>query len=322
MSVLNIEIRVEKADKGECIWIRYGTESKANIIIDSGPGTFAKGYRKLMNDISELGEIVDLLVLTHIDNDHIMGFKKYIATNDGKLIKKIWVNGDGLKMYIKNNKHSPSNISSLIEKIRSNNIEIITPVSEGYEENINNANLKVIAPKYEALLDVAEVIDRNKVHSSSLCTEDIDRIILRDTFKEDISLTNKASISFVFTYEGKKIAFLGDSHASNIINGKIKYFKNQSMDLVKISHHGSKYNTNYELLKILGATKFIISTKGIVNKETIARIVSSSNKVEIYCNYNWWQKISYFTDNDKEVYIDTGKLIICEKNILISEVDI
>ena len=86
---------------------------------------------------------------------------------------------------------------------------------------------------------------------------------------------------------------------------------------MKIAHHGSKYNTSCELIKKLGATKFIISKKGKVHKETISRIVNSCEKAEIYCNYNWWRNTNYFNEEDKEKYIDAGRLIIDERNLIV-----
>lgn len=319
---MSLEVKVERALNGDCIWIRYGGENISNIIIDSGPSTFAKGFRCLMNKVIESGEKVDLLVLTHIDDDHIKGFSKYIENNDCKEIKKIWFNGCGSGVYLKNQTHSPRNVTSLIKYMEDKGLNVITPVCEGYEEYINGANLKVITPQYKDMLDLADIIDKNAIHSGKSYNKDLDSIFSYDIFHEDKSPSNKASISFVFTYEEKKIAFLGDAHASDIIDGKNKYFKDETIDLVKLAHHGSKYNINRELLECLGSEKFIISRKGPVDKETLARITNCIDNSIVYCNYNWWSLIGYFTRNDENKYIDTDKLIISKKNIITNKVEL
>ncbi|HCQ90857.1 MAG TPA: hypothetical protein DIU45_15465 [Clostridium sp.] len=109
---------------------------------------------------------------------------------------------------------------------------------------------------------------------------------------------------------------LGDAHAEDVIYGKNKYFKDINIDLVKVSHHGSKHNTNKELIHCLGSEEFIMLTNKSVDKETIATIVRNVENSKIYCNYNWWNNTDYFTDNDKKKYIHTGKLEIVEADLI------
>jgi len=313
---VSICIRIEKAHNGDCIWLRFGDKEKANILIDSGPGMFANGFRQIIDEIKERNEEINLLILTHIDNDHILGFKNYVAKNDCKVIRKIWLNGEGTSAYGVNQLLSPRNVGQLVEQIKEKDIELISPIYEGYEERINGCNLKVITPKKEAVLEAAKLVDKFKLNSSNSFTKTLEMLYLEDKYEEENTPTNKASISFIFQYKNKKIAFLGDAVATDVIEGVNNYFSDCKMDLVKIAHHGSKYNTNCELIKKLGATKFIISKKSKVDKEIIARIVNSCEKAKIYCNYNWWGNTSYFNKNDKVKYIDTGRLVINERNLI------
>ncbi|MBN3409352.1 hypothetical protein CJF15_09355 [Clostridium botulinum] len=306
-----LEIKAEKAIKGDCIWIRYGEKNISNIIVDSGPSSFAKGFRKLIHKIIENGEEIDLLVLTHIDDDHIKGFSKYIEDNDCNKIKKIWFNGHGSEVYIKNQPHSPRNVTNLINYINDKGLQVITPVYEGYIEKINEAELTVITPTEEDINNVAKEIDKFIPHSfQSIYNKDLDRIMEDDNFEKDGSKTNKASISFIFSYKNRNIAFLGDAHAEDIVKGKNKFFKDRPIHMIKLPHHGSKYNINKELIECMNAKKFIISTKGPIHKETISRIIQNVDKPIIYCNYEWWRKCSFFTNNDKKKYLNTGKLEI------------
>lgn len=314
---MSIEIRVEKAFNGDCIWMRYGNVKKANIIIDSGPGIFKNGFKKIIDDIRNKKEEVDLLILTHIDNDHILGAKNYIAKNSCEVIKKIWLNGEGVNVYSNNQLLSPKNVGKLVEMIKEKGIELITPIYEGHEEIINGGELKVITPKKESVLEVAKLVDKFNLDSSNCRSTDLETLYLEDKYEEENTPTNKASISVIFQYEDKKIAFLGDSVATDVIEGLNKYFSGDKMDLVKIAHHGSKHNTNCDLIRKLGANKFIISKQRKVDKETIARIVNCFEKSKIYCNYNWWRNTNYFSKNDKVKYIDTGRLAIDEQNLIV-----
>ncbi|WP_164880504.1 ComEC/Rec2 family competence protein [Clostridium manihotivorum] len=303
-----MEIFLEKAFNGECIRIRYGEKTKTNIIIDSGTGIFAKTFKKLIDKIIQNNEVIDLLILTHIDDDHINGFRRSISNINGKYIKKIWLNGEPIQYY-NNQTHSPKNIGGLVETIRTKGINLITPILGGTMERIGEADLTVLTPRYEDMINVSRKIERLTPHGE--CNKyslSFDELSIIDEYKPDNSNTNKASISFIFSYEYKNIAFLGDAHAEDIIYGLSRYWNGKPIDIVKLSHHGSKYNVNDKLLSMLGSHKFIISKKSAVHKETIGRLLSYGESVEIYCNYKWWTSVRFFTVQDKSKYLDTNKL--------------
>lgn len=318
---MSINISVQKAINGDCIWLRYGKDAKFNIIIDSGPGLFAKGFKFLIEKIIKNKEVVDLLIFTHIDDDHINGFRKSINSIDSKYIKQIWLNGNP-KHYYTNQPHSPKNIGSLVDAINKKGINLVTPILGGNIKHIGDATITVLTPSYEDIINVSKLIESSMSHSKtnnySLSLDDLKKL---DRYKPDESKTNKASISFIFSYKDKNIAFLGDAHAEDVICGLEKYWNKDDIYMVKLPHHGSKYNTSDMLLKSMKSKKFIISKKSAIHKETISRIIHNCEKAEIYCNYNWWTSSKFFTVQDKENYIDTNKLkmiLIDEKGIKIN----
>ncbi|MGB7569908.1 MAG: MBL fold metallo-hydrolase, partial [Chitinivibrionales bacterium] len=73
---MNIEIA--KAKHGDCIWLTW-TDSLGTpriMLVDTGvSSTFATFLNAKMKTV----EMIDALVLTHIDDDHISGFTKYLA---------------------------------------------------------------------------------------------------------------------------------------------------------------------------------------------------------------------------------------------------
>ena len=112
-------------------------------------------------------------------------------------------------------------------------------------------------------------------------------------FSQDGSPKNGSSISFMITYEQKKYLFLADSHPKPIV----EYLTSKGMDksnpmeieLFKVAHHGSKANTNRELIELFKAKKYFISTDGTSdnhpNKRTLSRIVAFDNRANLYFNY-------------------------------------
>lgn len=310
---MSIEITIARAFRGDCIWIRYGVEHKTNIIIDSGPSTFKKKFRTLINMIKETGEKVDLLILTHIDDDHIKGFERYLADgNDHTIFDRVMFNSG---LVLQDDLHSASNAVRLIDYLKESKVNVISPVHEGYEHVIGTGQIKLITPTFDAVRNVENYIETEtgcNLHSIEDDFRSIDDLMTSDVYKKDNSITNKASIGFVLTYDNRNFAFLGDAHCEDIINGLKEQFEG-SLDLIKLSHHGSSHNITRELLEVFEADKYIISTNKIVDKLTIARIASTMKQNRVYSNYNWWENDSYvknhyFTDGDDEKYLRNGYL--------------
>jgi beta-lactamase superfamily II metal-dependent hydrolase len=94
-------IDVFPAGYGDCFMVRCADKgNKTNILIDGGLSEtyLEKGLQKYLEDMHNIGEVIDLLVVTHIDNDHINGIIKLItdkghsSRRDKIQIKEIWFN--------------------------------------------------------------------------------------------------------------------------------------------------------------------------------------------------------------------------------------
>lgn len=86
------------ADEGDCFLIMAEKEN-INILIDGGTATtYHKVLKRKLQDLDRQGKCIDLLVVTHIDNDHIGGILELLKENgsasDSKIIKikNIWHN--------------------------------------------------------------------------------------------------------------------------------------------------------------------------------------------------------------------------------------
>ena len=65
--------------------------------------------------------------------------------------------------------------------------------------------------------------------------------------------------------------------------------------------------------------KYLLSTDGrngkLPSKTMIAKLLCSCDTATIYCNYSWWKKSGYssfFTEEDRKKWIDTGNLKLIE----------
>ncbi|OMP68728.1 MBL fold metallo-hydrolase [Domibacillus epiphyticus] len=95
------EIRLEvfKANRGDCILVSCEGETTTNILIDLGvKDTYVDCVQKRLEEIQSRGEHLDLLVLTHVDDDHIGGALPFLKDNGSHAlsnkisVRDIWLN--------------------------------------------------------------------------------------------------------------------------------------------------------------------------------------------------------------------------------------
>lgn len=89
-----LKIKLIPAEYGESIWISVGENVQYNILIDGGLGkTYKKYLKPEIKHIKEINQKINLLVCTHIDNDHIGGLISALKETNSDLIENIWYNG-------------------------------------------------------------------------------------------------------------------------------------------------------------------------------------------------------------------------------------
>ena len=117
---------------------------------------------------------------------------------------------------------------------------------------------------------------------------------LTKVYTADTSIANGSSIALLLTAGKASVLLLGDAWAEDMVaelkqrqtDGGIQLF-----DAIKISHHGSNHNTSVELLAMVDAPCFLISTDGSRHGhpdfEVLAEIVDRPAAFErrIYFNY-------------------------------------
>lgn len=92
-----LEITMLPARQGDAIWICWGNEEEQHrIIVDMGTGRTGKQIRDDIEALPEEQRKIDLLVVTHVDSDHIGGVLTCLAEAEpiaGFELKDIWFNG-------------------------------------------------------------------------------------------------------------------------------------------------------------------------------------------------------------------------------------
>ena len=316
------EINVLPAYNGDSILIKTYDSSKNEfiILIDGGtPSTFEYSLKKELKLISK----INLLIITHIDNDHIGGLIRFFKNS---LIKKIeideiWYNQPDLVFCEPRSDKATISIpqaedlKALIKQKRSNSIikEITTEdriiIINGLKFTIHSPTSEIKNKLYKTWLkerDKPKNKESNKTliststpnYSKSL--EELNKIDFKAEKSINNDIYNSSSIAFLLKCPDLSMLLLADSRAE-VMSDNLKFFGYREtspleVDFVKISHHGSLNNTSQELLSLVKSNNYIISTNGgssnhkHPSRETIARIVYKKNRdnsmLNIYTNYN------------------------------------
>lgn len=328
-----IEIRVLPAYHGDSIIIHEKKENcTTNILIDGGIVANYKILKQQVLQIINNNEFIDLLVLTHIDEDHILGLIQLFRDNDinKNAIKKVWFNsGRTLSHFFHtrvNSEHDISILSNQDRNVSYNQAETLEDLLQSYNiwdkndlisvskypYNFKNFSLTILSPDKSALKTLHDKWPIKKEKSTKTSNNQTDYCysieeLLQRKFTQDSSIFNASSIGFILEISKKKLLLLGDAIPS-IVENSIRNLgfsetKKLKIDICKLSHHASKNNTNVNLLKLLDCKKYIISSNGsqhgLPNKECLARVITNQENTELFFNY----KINnIFTQVEQKVY--------------------
>ena len=347
-----VEVFCFPVAEGDFLWVRYGEEKKSHILIDGGTKEFGYLYKNVLMSIDEKDERIEAIILTHIDNDHIQGAIEGIANTSEDVLKKIvkriyfntcsaiqrelklektvcaekeilasiWKNGYGVGegiefLKILKNKKILDRLSDFVIEGQQYDLEDgarMKIISPGEKE------LKQLAKKWEAYHQRKEAIVYS-VGGEAHYQKDL-KELMNEKLGNDTSVNNKSSIAFLLTYQGSKMLFLGDANPKVCVEGaKHSEIENPCpVDLIKLSHHGSKANMSDELLSFFPTQYYLVSTDGsrkkVPNKTVLAHLLTASDSekpVWLLANYEWWADMyheKYFTEGDKENYLKTVRL--------------
>lgn len=317
-------IKVLKAGNGDSILLKL--DNNFNILIDGGNNIndYKHNLKQEILEIQKSKEYIDLLIITHIDQDHIKGIEYLLKDNeiDNDIIKNFWFNSFSSSTTV-NNDISYNEALRIENIINSLNIPINRQITleqtskaslfgltfsilSPYKKDIENLivkNTDISSSSTDYKLSLQEIIDKNP------------RIFVDKIEDLDTSIENKSSIAFLLEYKTKKILFLGDAE-STVLHQSLKKILNDRgidklyIDYLKLSHHGSHKSLSLNLFNYIKCNNFIISANGkkenLPNKLTFAKILTRINKKNakdnFYFNYSSVLKDLNFLEDEKEEF--------------------
>ena len=320
--IKKMTIKFLKAGSGDCILIQHQSH---NIIVDGG-----NDFVFLQDQVAEIAknkEIIDLLIITHHDDDHINGvirllelanqgvygegfIKKVIFNSPRKILGTIPKDSDQSLSY-----RQAFQVEELLRRLGGCTWADATDKSP--IEQFGNITLRFLSP-------VQEDLERYSEQPGAFLTEDhrsdwnstmasLERYI--DDANTDQSLANKTSIVILLEHADVKILLTGDCTPDRleailqclIDEGSTDHVK---LNYVKLPHHGSYRSLTKGVLEKIRCSRFIISTNGrrhfLPNKRALLKIWKymprDSGSIDVIFNYADALDSMKITPNEQKRY--------------------
>lgn len=323
-----IRIEVLPAAFGDCLLVEYGKPKKeSRILIDAGLVSTYKSVlkprlAKLSKAIAKKKVPLELLVVTHIDRDHICGVLPLLEASPAVVeADEIWFNGykhlsDGLGV------EEGEALGNLLDgqaawNRRFRGKAVVVP-EKGKLPEVKlpgGAVLTLLSPYRSNLTALEKVWKSDRLGSwaepnepppsasepddvlgkrppLTSIDEDSVRELAEEPDSEDKTKPNGSSIAFLFEYAGKRVLFGADAHPSMLLRSLERHSPKArvKVDAFKLSHHGSMSNLSNALLDKVDCPRFLVSSSGASfghpHPETLARIVTRRKTKKTLCfNY-------------------------------------
>lgn len=335
------ELEMFPARDGDCLVLTWGDASAPKrMLIDGGRESAWAQLKKAFKDLPEPERTFELLVVTHIDADHIAGVLKMLADPKRPLkFKEVWFNafhhlvegdwetfgpgqGETLSDLLSERKDLwNSRFGGKAVVVGGDGLPRLT--IEGLELTLvspTREKLQALVPEWKAWLR-SEGLDREhqptgeppavaiipQGYEAFGVKPDV-RALATAAEREDKTPPNGTSIAFAASFGKKRVLLAADAHPG-VLEASIKSMPDaeRRFDLVKISHHGSKANLTRSFLKAFDCDRFAISTDGSrhehPDQETIARLLTTvTRRKHLYFNYRHEQAAIWDDDNLKDEF--------------------
>ncbi|HDM8204855.1 TPA: MBL fold metallo-hydrolase [Vibrio campbellii] len=267
----------EESKSGDAITIRITDGQNQSIIVIDG------GYKENGKAVTEHikkhygTDVVDLIISTHPDADHINGLFPIIENlNVSKLmISKPW-EFDNLSEHFSDGRFTDKSLGEkiagslnkavdLVSLAEEQGVEVLTPCA-GMSMTFSSAQLVILGPSedyYKELLP--KILDekpaeKNQAGLESLLKNAIDTVVSKiksiwgkDNLSEDAETSplNSTSIITMINSDGNSLLFTGDSGIEALKNANSQYCSwssGQKLKMFQVPHHGSRRNISSDVL--------------------------------------------------------------------------
>ncbi len=295
-----LTVEMLNAGHGDALLVEYGDDRNTHrILVDGGPYRSYDEPGGLLERVQQLAAEgkthIELLVMTHIDTDHIDGVIKLLQENPlGLTFGDVWFNGwqhINLAVEGKLGGKQGEFLGALLEHLglnwnvnpawkRTHGAVVVPETGElPVAELAGGATATLLSPGPGELRDLksewvkaVRSADFDPGDTRAALEKLKERADLRPSLgdgvlgaKKDTSEANASSIGFVLEYDGTRLLLTGDAFAS-VLERTGKRYRAQYGDFdvaaFKLPHHGSWSNLSEDLVRMVGTSTYLVSTNG------------------------------------------------------------
>ncbi len=298
-----LTFRGVQAAFGDSLILEFGTKAQPRyVLIDGGPkGVYKNDLSEVLKSIKAAGHDLDLVVLSHVDNDHVIGLQDYFSdleqeqANGTALLPRaggLWHNsfadtiGNGNDIVVRLQDAVGSAAATMMDtskgflaigegrqlRIRASQLGVpLNRPTQGKTMTVDAALPPV--PIANLTLRVAGPTEANLAALRNEWVKWLDKN--EDKIKTDPqvakmadkSVPNLSSIVLWAEADGKTLLLTGDARGDFVIAGleaaRIKKKgKPLAMDVLKLPHHGSDRNVDQGFFRALTAKTYVVSADG------------------------------------------------------------
>lgn len=288
-----LRLEVLPAAHGDALLVTWGSGRRRHrMLVDAGPlGT----YRAVHQRIRELARRprLDVLVITHIDGDHIEGVVRLLQdrTALNLRIDDIWFNG-WPQVATVGDELGPLQgemVGALLERdglpwneaFDGGPIQVLADRPLPVVELPGGATATVLGPGPAQLRDLrrewVSVLQRAGMEPGDV-EGSLERLAEREELAgiEDLqgqsseldhSVANAASTSLLLEHDGRSLLLTGDSHGDVLAAGIRRLTAERGggplrVDVFKLPHHASKGNVTDDVVALVETSCYVVSTNG------------------------------------------------------------
>lgn len=296
-----VTLEVLPARFGDCLLVECHREGTRpwRLLVDGGPPECWPRLRTRLLHLPDADRFLDLVVVTHIDQDHIGGCLRFFQTYDesipGLSIGDVWFNGlPQLPDPATGTRRSVAEGESLVALLSGSDSgdpppwnrafagAAVMTAAQGLFVEVpvpGGPTLTLLSPTVKRLAILrrqwVEELDRLQRGMSSDEPEpaiplgpltDLEELANAKT-TNDAAAANGSSIAFLLEHRGASCLFAADAFP-NVLGAALAGLANARgvpavlVDVFKLPHHASRANVTNTLVRLAPATNYVVSTNG------------------------------------------------------------
>ncbi|MBZ2194684.1 ComEC/Rec2 family competence protein [Occultella gossypii] len=332
------------AREGDCLLVSWGdVDHPHRLLIDAGRAGTRRAIRDRFAAASPDERRLELLIVTHVDRDHIEGVLPLLSDPDPPItFRDVWFNGYHHLHDGRIETFGPvqgERLTRLLERpdtswngaFGGRSVEVThapEPVTLA-----GGLTLRVLAPDRDDLERLIPVWERECRRArltpggEESTAVDIEAPLGYESFGPidvpglaavpyipDPSEANGSSIVVLAEYEGRRVLLAADAHAETLVRALAPLAAESGsrrvmLDAVKVPHHGSRHNLSRELVALLESPRLLISTNGAHHQHphdvALARILADGGQPHLVFNYRTAQTLVWDDDTLRAQWLYT-----------------